>query len=59
MFYCDTCAKRNRWPISALRWNSVCEMCGYQSECSDIPSRALPDPSYVDEKVDPISKGFA
>jgi hypothetical protein len=45
MFYCDFCAKENGWPRSSSRWKSVCEICDVLTECSDVPSVALPDPS--------------
>jgi hypothetical protein len=41
MFYCDYCAKDRNWPITAFKWRSVCEKCGYLAVCSDIPSTVL------------------
>jgi hypothetical protein len=47
MFYCEPCRVRMGWPQSVMRWRSVCELCNtYSDDCNDIPSRALPDPSY-------------
>jgi len=45
MFYCDACAKKNRWPIGLVRSSGSCEVCGKKRECSDVPSSKLPDPA--------------
>ena len=44
MFYCDACAKKNRWPIGLVRSSGACEVCGKKRECSDVSSSKLPDP---------------
>jgi len=45
MFYCDACAKKNRWPIGLVRSSGACEVCGKKRECSDVSSSQLPDPA--------------
>ncbi len=47
MFFCDPCAAREAWPTSLLsRSHGRCEICGKTADCSDIPSSALPVPTY-------------
>lgn len=44
MFYCDNCAKEKDWPSEWWRPKShgPCELCKTVTECSDVPSSALP-----------------
>jgi hypothetical protein len=43
MFYCDECAKRNRWPDLIPVSYGPCEVCGRTRACYDVPSSALPE----------------
>ena len=50
MFYCNPCGDAHKWPKSVSRWRGCCEMCAeYSEDLNDIPSRALPDPTYREE----------
>ena len=44
MFYCDACAKKNKWPDGFSKSRGGCEVCGNTAVCSDVPSSALPAP---------------
>ena len=46
MFYYYTCAKKNNWPSGFPHPQSrgPCEVCDKTSVCTDVPSRALPEP---------------
>jgi len=44
MFYCDSCAKKENYPISAnnlLRSSGKCELCNKPSECNDMSGKLL------------------
>jgi hypothetical protein len=45
MFYCDTCAKKKKWPIGLVRSQGPCEVCGKTDNCSDVQSSQLPPAS--------------
>lgn len=42
MFYCDKCAKKNKWPEGFSRSYGPCEVCHRSALCSDLPSHLLP-----------------
>ncbi|MFA5207346.1 MAG: hypothetical protein WC428_01700 [Candidatus Paceibacterota bacterium] len=42
MFYCDDCAKENGYPTSIMKSVGLCEICGKQKTCNDVPSSQLP-----------------
>lgn len=43
MFYCDECAKKNKYPESFSKSKGKCELCGEEKICNDVPCSALPD----------------
>ncbi len=49
MFFCEKCRKKNGWGggniyIGWARSRGVCEICGKNADCYDVPSQYLPDP---------------
>lgn len=44
MFYCDTCARKNRWPMTLIASFGNCEACGVRTHCNSCPSSQLPEP---------------
>lgn len=48
MFFCDTCAEKNKWPQSWSKSGGRCEVCGKTAVCNDIPSKELPS-AYEDD----------
>lgn len=42
MFFCDTCAKKKKWPKSLAQSFGPCEVCGVKTICNDVPTAALP-----------------
>lgn len=43
MFYCKDCREKNAWPEGLGRSYGRCEVCGKTAECSDVPSKYLPE----------------
>lgn len=43
MFFCKPCEDYNDWPGSLFKSFGKCEMCGKTAECSDVPSKYLPE----------------
>jgi hypothetical protein len=41
MFYCDSCAKENDWPVTMFRSLGTCEECGARTACSERSVRDL------------------
>lgn len=41
MFFCDECAVKKSWPQSVNLVNHVCEVCGKETQCNDVPSEKL------------------
>lgn len=43
MFYCDACARKNKWPDEFWlpRSRGPCEVCGKVAVCNDVPSTWL------------------
>ena len=63
MFYCDECGAKNQWDGSLHMSHGVCEVCGKEGECNDIPSselsppkKAWTHPDYQPEKIHPKTK---
>ncbi len=46
MFYCKECALPRNWPWHGARSRGRCEICYEPKDCADVPSRALPIPTY-------------
>jgi len=51
MFYCNACAKKNKWPYEFWMFMSrgPCEICGQTRDCVDVQSSQLPIPQGCDE----------
>jgi len=45
MFFCEKCRVMNKWPESTLKSYGVCESCGEETGCHDVPSAILPGPT--------------
>lgn len=43
MFYCDECAKKNKYPQTSFRSYGRCEICDYEALCNDMPCKYLPE----------------
>lgn len=43
MFFCDPCAKRQKWPVSFSKSNGQCEVCRKSAVCNSVPSNCLPE----------------
>lgn len=45
MFYCDSCAQKNKWPTDFFlpRSRGPCEVCEKVAVCNDVPSERLSD----------------
>jgi hypothetical protein len=59
MFYCDECAIKRNWNMTAFKSFGPCEICGIRSECSDLPSSKLQGgPMRAAEHVDKAQSRF-
>ena len=57
MFYCDQCAKKNKWPIELWgRSSGPCELCHTVTSCNDVPSKYLAGPERTYEVPDAMPK---
>lgn len=48
MFYCEKCAKKNKWPFNSdcmFASRGPCELCKKRAICVDVPSSRLPSPA--------------
>jgi hypothetical protein len=54
MFYCNKCAKDNRWPKTVFKSYGLCELCLKYSACTEQPSRELPIPKKEGSKNETI-----
>ena len=43
MFYCDECAKDNKWPQTSFRSYGSCEIRGKTRACNDMLCKNLPE----------------
>lgn len=50
MFYCEQCAEKNYYPVSILKSNGKCEICGATAVCNDVPSSQLPQGQKEDKR---------
>jgi len=41
MVYCNDCARKRNWPISAFKVGCVCEVCMEEGACNEYPSSML------------------
>jgi hypothetical protein len=47
MFYCDECAEKNGYPITIIKSEGTCEICGCYAICNDVKSSELPKPKDI------------
>jgi hypothetical protein len=41
MFFCDECAVKKSWPQSVNLVKHVCEVCGKEAQCNEVPNEKL------------------
>jgi hypothetical protein len=41
MVYCDSCAIKRKWPTTAYKLKSFCEVCQEDAHCNEYPSMLL------------------